>query len=172
MNRSSFATDVGLPRFIDVDAAVEYAHGLLRRRAHKFRDLGLSDPVDWLDPSTLCEILGLTYETTPKIAFADGRVALGLLDLSKRRILVSEGRGLEVARYTGAHELGHSLYHQDRTRKHWERELDPAEGDPREREANQFAATFLMPRKLLIDRLSRSFFKPPIRVDENWLYFS
>ena len=174
MNKRSLATNVELPRFFDINAAVEYAHGLLRGRRREFRDRGLFDPVDWLSPPTLSEMLGLTYEVVPKILFADrpnGRVALGLLDLSKRSALVSEERGLEVARYTGAHELGHYLYHQRRVRRHWERGLDPAEKDPQEREANQFAARFLMPKSLLTRRLTENFCMPPIRIDESWLYF-
>lgn len=174
MNNRSLATNIKLPCFFDIDAAVEYAHGLLRGRRREFRDRGLSDPVDWLSPPTLAEILGLAYETVPKILLADrprGRVALGLLDLSKRSVLVSEEKGLEVARYTGAHELGHYLYHRHRVRQHWERELDPDQKDPQEREADDFAARFLMPTSLLTRRLTEDFCKPPIRIDESWLYF-
>ncbi len=172
MSRHDLATNVELPRFFNVDAAVDYAHGLLRGRRHEFKGRGILDPVDWLSPSTLAEMLGLTYEVTPRIHLdrEDGRVALGLLDLSKRSVLVSE-IGLEAARYTGAHELGHALYHQGRVRQHWERELDPAEKDPQERQADQFAARFLMPKRLLIRRLMENFFEPPVRIDENWLYF-
>ena len=173
MSRHDLATNVELPRFFNVDAAVDYAHGLLRRRRHEFKGRGILDPVDWLSPSTLAEMLGLTYEVIPRIDLdrEDGRVALGLLDLSKRSVLVSEEIGLEAARYTGAHELGHALYHQGRVRQHWERELDPAERDPQEREADQFAARFLMPESLLIRRLRENFSEPPIRIDEKWLYF-
>lgn len=174
MSRHWLASDVRLPRFISVDAAVDHAHRLLRERRQEFRHRGLSDPVDWLSPPTLAEMLGLTYETTPQIRFedrADGRVAVGLLDLSKRHVLVSEERGLEVARYTGAHEIGHYLYHQVRVRQHWERELEAAQRDPLEREADQFAARFLMPEKLLTRRLRDNFGDPPIRIDDQWLYF-
>ena len=171
MNRHSFAADAGLPHFIGIDVALEYARGLLRKRVREFRNIGLSDPVDWLNLSTLSGVLGLTCETIPTLPFADGRVALGLLDIPERSILVSEERGLEVARFTWAHELGHYLYHQDRVKRHWERGLDPAEKNPQEREANQFASRLLMPKKLLTLRLSMYFSKPPIRVNENWLYF-
>lgn len=155
--------------------AVEYAHSRLRGRRHELLDDGLSDPVEWLNPSILTEMLGLTYETTPKIHLADrpdGRPAVGLLDLRKRQILVSQERGLEVARYTGAHELGHYLYHRNSVRQHWEREFDTGKKrSPQEREADQFAARFLMPEKLLIDRITANFCQPPIRVNDNWLYF-
>lgn len=171
MNRRSFAADAGLPHFINTDAAVKHAHGLLLERRREFRNRGLSDPVEWLSPPVLAEILGLTYETAPKIDRSAGRPVLGLLDLSKRSILVSEERGLEVARYTGGHELGHALYHQDRVRPHWERGLDPAEKNPQERDANEFASNFLMPRKELTRRLRASFGELPVRVDDQWLYF-
>lgn len=173
MSRHRLATDVGLPRFINIDAAVEHARGLLRRRRHEFIDRDLVDPVEWLNPSVLCEMLGLIYKTVPKIHLADRadrRAIVGQLDLSNRSVLVSEERGPDVARYTGAHEIGHFLYHQGRVRQHWEREFEPAQKDPQEREADQFAARFLMPEKLLIRRLTENFGSPPIRVDENWLY--
>ncbi len=170
MSRDGLATSVILPRFPNVDAAVGYAHRLVWSRRQEFGGRDVSDYVELLNLPALAGIFGLTYETMPTMPRANGRAALGLLDLSKGSVLVSEERGLEVARYTAAHEFGHLLYHQDGVRQHWERELDPAEKDPREREANQFAARFLMPKKLLIRRLSKHFDVPPIRMDENWLY--
>lgn len=171
MTGQGLATNVELPRFFDIDAAVLFAHQYLWR---EFRDCGFSDPVALLNPPVLAEKLGLTYKTTPQIHLAEGvlgRAVVGRLDLKGRSILVSEERGLEVARYTGAHELGHYLYHQHKVRRHWEREFDPKTKDPQEREANQFAARFLMPGNLLIRRLTENFGPPPFQVDDKWLYF-
>lgn len=171
MGTRDSVTNIRLPCFFHVDAAVAFAHRHLWR---ELRDRRVSDHVALLDPSILAEMLGLTYEVMPQIRLEDkvgGGTVVGLLDVGRRSILVSEERGLEVARYTGAHELGHWLYHQNKVKRHWEREFDPDTKDPQEREADQFAARFLMPRNLLIRRLAENFGQPPIQLDDRWLYF-
>ena len=161
--------------FFDVDAAVWYAHDCIRERRHQFRAEGLDDPVDWLDPATLSEIVGLAYETVPSIPL-EGRAVrdapVGLLDVVRRHVLVSEELGLEVARYTGAHEIAHYLLHRRNFKQHFERAFDPTKGrSRREREADEFAARFLMPDKLLRTRCSQVLALPddsqlPIKVND------
>ena len=165
----------GLPPFNNVDEAVKYAHTRLWRQYGSER---LSDNVQFrvslLDPSILAKMLGLTYEIVPEmqwLARIAGHPVAGQLDLEEESILVSEERGLAVARFTGAHELGHFLYHREDVKWHWEREFDPKTTDPQEQEANHFAAKFLMPEGLLVPQLTQSFGQPPIQVDENWLCF-
>lgn len=139
--------------FFDVDAAVWYAHDCLRERRHQFRAGGLDDPVDWLDPAKLAELIGLTYEVVPSISLegrAERDAPVGLLDVVRRHVLVSEELGLEVARFTSAHEVAHYLLHWHGFEQHLERVFDPTRRrSHREKEADQFAARFLMPDKLV-----------------------
>lgn len=164
-----------LPIFFGVDAAVAYALQCLRERRHAFREQGMLDPVDWLEPSILANILGLEYEIVPTIHMANRRgddVPVGLLDLSRGSIVVSEERGPEVARFTGAHELCHYLYHQGKHEEHWERMYDPNRTRPRkECEADVFAGMFLMPEAMLRARIEANFDSLPIRANDNVLFF-
>ena len=157
--------------FTNVEAAVNHAHVLLRERRHEFRRHGLHDPVDWLDPHMLAEMLGLKYELEPSIRVADRLTRdnpYGLLILNERRCIVSEERGPAVARYTGAHEIGHYLHHQSKLNQHWERSFDSEKPRPLlEREADLFASIFLMPPKLLLQRIEYHFAQRPLRVNDN-----
>ena len=162
---------MALLSFIDVESAVEHAHALLWERRHEFRERGLGDLVDWLDPPILAEMLGLKYELVPNIYVAErftSDAPVGLLDLNESRVVVSEELGPEVARFTGAHELGHYLYHRSKLRQHWERAFDPNRRRPKsEREADLFSATFLMPQRLLLQRIGDSFGPLPLPATDN-----
>lgn len=68
-------------------------------------------------------------------------------------------------RFTIAHELGHFLLHQDapayydaqhQVGLHFRAKATGAEWDPKEIEANKFAAELLMPRKLVLARVRAS----------------
>ena len=167
-------------KFFDVDSAVRYAHDYLLECRHRFRASGLDDPVEWLNPATFAELIGLAYEVVPYIDLEDRRpkdAPVGLLDLTRKHVLVSEELGLEVARYTGAHELAHFLLHQRGFEQHFERAVDPTRPRThREREADQFAARFLMPKKLVRRRCLELLALPkgfefPINVDDQTLFF-
>lgn len=172
MTRQDLTT--GLPPFNNIDAAVKFAHTCLWR---EYGSEERSDDVPFLvwmlDPSMLAKMLGLTYVPMPEMEVAGiaGHPVAGQLDLGDRSILVSEERGPAVARFTGAHELGHFLCHRENLRWHWEREFDPKTKDPQEQEANHFAARFLMPEGPLVLQLTQSFGQLPIQVDEHWLCF-
>ena len=164
-----------LPRFITVEAAAEYAHQLLREHRRSFRKQGLHDPVDWLKPSILTKMLGLEYNLImPTIPLEEchGRdTPVGLLDLVQKCVMVSEELGPDVVRFTWAHELGHYLYHQGKYQKHYERVFNPNRPRPlTEREADKFAALFLMPEPLLRDRIEANFCSLPIYVNDNVLF--
>ena len=163
-----------LPYFFNVDAAVKYLHDCIRKRRHNLRANGLTDPVEWLHPHISAEILGLSYEVVPQVRVenqtSDRNIA-GLLLLNEGRIVISEEQGQDVMRFTAAHELGHYLYHQKHHRQHWERAYDPSKPRSREeREADLFAAMFLMPGSLLFRRVVESFGQPPIVVNDNVLF--
>jgi len=88
--------------------------------------------------------------------FADlsylGEGVLGATFIREREILIDEGVTDHEGRcrFTCAHELGHMLLHDKvRTEFHETNDLGPGSNDVVEREADRFAAAFLMPLPLV-----------------------
>jgi len=84
---------------------------------------------------------------------ADKFAVAGMLDRGRNIIAVSERFGTEVMRFTGAHEVGHCRLHKG-LQMHRDRPISGVSPDttpraPEEREADYFAACFLMPEKLM-----------------------
>ena len=95
----------------------------------------------------------------------------GLIDRQARRIAVSRRFRKDVMVFTAAHEIGHWQLHRDEVVMHRDRPVawPPASGpvrDPVEREADTFAACFLMPRSLLADFVETLFGACPVVIDE------
>ena len=120
-----------------------------------------ADPVDMLDPGIAIERLGFEFEYVPEIPDwpPSTRHALaGEVDPSRKRVTVSELFGLQSARFTAAHELGHVMLHSGRMFR--ERPISGprlSEQSPMERQADKFAAEYLMPARLLRTRVKSSF---------------
>ena len=115
------------------------------------------------DPALAAEVLGVKFQYQQQIAFkmtrASSEVA-GLLDRKKGLIVVAERFGIEVTRFTGAHEIGHWVFHETECTLHRDLPiggLEQGPPDPVEREANHFAACFLMPRKYVADQFKLRF---------------
>lgn len=115
-------------------------------------DLGV-DQSKPIDPFPLLAMLGL------KLSFLDLDGLLGaILDLpahdSHPGVLITTRRGIGVQRYTAAHEIGHWYLHRDQLASEpaadGVKEIYGGGGasTPREREAQLFAAHFLMPLPL------------------------
>ena len=106
-----------------------------------------------VDPELAAQVLGIHFEYLQEIAFdipgTSKRSEIGgLLDRRKGKILVARCFGTEVMRFTAAHELGHYRMH-DEVVQHRDLPIEGLErdiSDPLEREADYFAACFLMPR--------------------------
>ncbi|SRR6266550_2120883 len=78
-------------------------------------------------------------------------------------IAVNEAHADTRQRFTIAHELGHYFLHRDAPAfydvehlvgSHFRAKVTGATWDPKEIEANKFAAELLMPRKLLLERVA------------------
>ena len=141
------------------------------------RPMGVVDPVDMLDPEFAASVLGVSYEEHNSLGNrfnkngASVEIA-GLIDRQAGKIAVSSRFHPDVVRFTGAHEIGHWLLHDDKV---MHKDL-PVKGlatgryiRPQfEREADHFAAFLLMPRKLVTARLEMYFStRSPIIFDEN-----
>ena len=132
-------------------------------------------PLGMLDPEIAAHVLDIRYEhwegLTP-LAKQDKRFLIaGLLDRQARKIAVSDQFPDETVRFTGAHEIGHwilhpgQVMHRDRPIKGLASETSSRE--PQEREADYFAACFLMPRKLVKAALESTFLiKAPFIFDD------
>lgn len=157
------------------DLIEQQAIGLQRLILRELFPEGHSDFFSVLEPENAARILGLTYIVEETLGnFGSGKdhfEVAGSIDRNRAVISVSRRFPLEVRRFTGAHEIGHWVLHKDEV-MHRDR---PIKGlsfnqhklNPKEREANFFAACFLVPKKLLLKTFRSLFGKPPFRFDEN-----
>ncbi|QKS80979.1 ImmA/IrrE family metallo-endopeptidase [Pseudomonas bijieensis] len=84
----------------------------------------------------------------------------GLIDRQSIKIAVATEFGEKVQLFTGAHEIGHLVLHEN-TVMHRDRAFDGSPlqipRPPAERQADRFAACFLMPQKLVRERFEFMF---------------
>ena len=130
-----------------------------------------SDPVELLDPQKAAMLLGYEYKVLPEILdWPPGQQSGigGMVDPIRKLIAVSEKWGSEYMRFTGAHELGHVLLHEP-TKQLREAPMDGSKLalNQTEREANWFAAEFLMPPNLVRAKFAERFGEPPLTVNES-----
>ncbi|MGY4494879.1 ImmA/IrrE family metallo-endopeptidase [Pseudomonas sp. TE3610] len=137
-------------------------------------------PLEARDPRMAAVACGFDYQEYPNLGdpkFIQGGVGpkiAGLIDRQANRIAVSQEFSPAVKLFTGAHEIGHLVLHKGEV-MHRDRALDgrplPGIREPEEREADFFAACFLMPAKLLIDRFGKQFFcKDQLHFDDTVAY--
>jgi Zn-dependent peptidase ImmA (M78 family) len=106
-------------------------------------------------PVNINEILNYYNLTLQRVQFEDSEVS-GTFDRPDSRISINaEDRPWRQA-FTAAHELGHYKLHADaETETFYRMDMPKVDGvsqlDPKEQEANWFAASILMPRTLLIN---------------------
>lgn len=142
-------------------------------RAEVFSDFAARQPVDMLDPIAALRLLGYSVEiggALGQIAGHGGRVSnvAGIIDKATRQVLLSSGMSPEVRNFTAAHELAHAAMHEF-AGMHRDKPLDggAASGDYQEKEADRFAALFLMPEKLMRRMFEAIFGSAPFRLDES-----
>lgn len=134
-------------------------------------------PLQLLDLSVVAQFLGLeiVYAESLGTVYHDGveHSVAGVLDRDGRRILVCTKFPEEVQRFTIAHEIGHWLLHRDLV-LHRDRPVDREQtGDVSrvEREANEFAAKFLMPERLFRKEFEVRFGPAPLELDSEALHW-
>ena len=155
--------------YVEVSVAVSKLHRRLWERRRQICPLDCP-AVHLLHPRHAARVLGYEYVEMPEIApwppGGHSNVA-GMVDPGRKLIAVSEKYGGECARFTGAHEVGHALLHPGQQFREGPMHGPSHSASPIERQADQFAAMFLMPRRLLLSYLTGTFLQPPpIRVDE------
>ncbi|UBB25693.1 ImmA/IrrE family metallo-endopeptidase [Pseudoxanthomonas japonensis] len=139
-------------------------------------DMELESPLDMLDPAKVCELLGYGFEevgSLGKYTERTGNIAVaGMIDRQHRTIKISMEFDPQVRAFTAAHEIGHLLLHADQIRMHRDRGLNGigVSRDQIEREADKFAAYFLMPGKLLKQEFERRFFEGRFSLTQETAY--
>jgi len=127
------------------------------------------DPLELLEPRLLAKVLGVSYYEQPGLSeqpFPYRRRRMqtaGLIDRQSNKIVTDPNLGLEISRFTGAHECGHWVLHRQLDSMHRDLPLDGSPSHyarhPMEKEADHFAALFLMPKKLIMKEFKIKFGK-------------
>lgn len=159
----------------DIELQVRELHAQLWHKRHEFYPLGCH-PLHLCEPSLAAELLDYQYAEEPIDDWPPQTRMLtaGLVDPQSRRIIVSPFQDHFTMRFTGAHEIGHVKLHGVDTLLR-ERPIDGPRldhQDHKEREADTFAALFLMPERQMFDAFERTFnTAPPIKVDETLAFY-
>jgi Zn-dependent peptidase ImmA (M78 family) len=100
-----------------------------------------------IDPVQIAKMLGVSVHSA---SFQNQDVS-GLYDFEKNIVYINNKDSVERQTFTIAHEIGHLKLHSE-----WVKSSDykvllrsPHDGDPKEIEANTFAADLLVPKKML-----------------------
>lgn len=136
-------------------------------------------PLEMVDPGVAAHVLGIKFHETPTLSFTvlrgERRVTAGVLDRPGKEIQVATEFGHEVARFTGAHEIGHWVLHPKEVIHHRDRPLGGLQAASRpklEQEADRFAAAFLIPEKFFRNVFQAAFLTDkPFVFDHNTAYF-
>ncbi|MBN8714129.1 MAG: ImmA/IrrE family metallo-endopeptidase [Xanthomonadales bacterium] len=122
------------------------------------------DPLDALEPGVALRMNGFQIETVSTLGemTSNGKLVqvAGLIHRGDRIVQIASSRFSQVEqRFTAAHELGHAILHPNGALLHRDRPADTTgwQKDPTEREADFFAACFLMPGRQ-VHRWFRKFF--------------
>lgn len=143
----------------EIDGIVRRLHiGLWDRRGRR------GSPFEILDPSEALMACGVTVRHVSSLGEmdADGERSevAGVIDRDRLEVAISSRFVGELQRFTLAHELGHFVLHAG-TGLHRDRALDGSgasrPSSPQEREADYFAAAFLMPERLVRQEFERRF---------------
>jgi Zn-dependent peptidase ImmA (M78 family) len=125
-----------------------------------------------LDPELALRSLGYAVSIRESLGqHAAGRESFevaGIVDNSKETVEISRRFSPAVMKFTTAHELGHAVLHQG-SGLHRDRGLDGVSlgpRDPREAEADTFAAYFLLPDKQVRAAFSNRFLTEEFELTE------
>lgn len=135
-----------------------------------------NDPIKVLDPQRALGLLGYSYELADTLGtIRHGNTSYevaGIFEAQSGLIKVSSQMPPEIRLFTAAHELGHVILHPHLRAAHRDRPLDGSESarDQLEREADRFAAAFLMPGKQVRTRFSGLFGSAPLRLNESMAF--
>lgn len=141
-------------------AARQLAHSIYKARHSLFPEGIPDDPVELLDPKIAFHLLGYQFlELDSMGEIESGIDVAGIIDQDSKQVSISRRFTPMIRNFTAAHELGHVLLHRQ-SGLHRDKPIDSGGGGQRdmiERQADFFAACFLMPKKLLEERFNQRF---------------
>ena len=129
-------------------------------------------PVDVIDPVNLLKKLGYQYQENESLGNYESAGVIveiaGIIDTKDKHVSISNSFSLETINFTIAHELGHAILHPNQL-LHRDRPMDGSvsqtSSDFKEKQANKFAAFFLMPRKLVLQQFKYLFSTTRIEIN-------
>jgi len=159
-----------------IEAVAKDVLGLVYEQRKHFWPNGYSDAVVMLDPALGIHVMGFKFERHPELRLVrrrdDPAEVAGIIDRQAIKIAIAEKFGLQVGRFTAAHELGHLCLHPGMVMHRDPPICDLSERASRgplplaEREANYFAANFLVTEKLLRREFSKRFGRDLLEFDD------
>ncbi len=145
---------------------------LKKDKIFKKNAVDLNHPIHVLKPEeVLTKLMGYTYAKRESLGRhyegTDAFEVAGLIDKRNKTVEVSKQFSPETMRFTLAHELAHALLHHG-TILHRDRGIDGSHinRNPTERQADKFAALFLMPAKLVHSAFTEIFGVPVFTIDQ------
>ncbi|TCK65831.1 ImmA/IrrE family metallo-endopeptidase [Curtobacterium sp. PhB136] len=113
----------------------------------------LRDDLDLLDDEPV-DIFDVIRRVGVWLVFQPMDKLLGVtLSAGAGGIIITTQRDVSMQRFTAAHELGHLALHGEEDTWDFEQDVEATSTSAKELEANVFAASFLLPRSLLNQRL-------------------
>jgi len=151
---------------------------LWRRRNEFYPGRSFHSPIEILNPVPVLAAIGYSvheHDSLGEYHGPDGAFEVaGILDKPSKTAKVSKRFSLSQRNFTMAHELGHAVLHGD-IRMHRDRPFDGAPAAQRrdivESEADQFAALFLLPEKVVLVAVEKRFLVRKIHINE-WTAFA
>lgn len=146
---------------------------LWSHRSRILDDVRSEHPEDVLDPIVALKALGFHVNVTETLGQysddGDQFEVAGIIDVPKRKANFSRNFSPQVRRFTAAHELGHAILHGG-VGLHRDRAIDgttiAGSRSVTEREADTFAALFLLPEKRVIAAFKGKFLECPFQLNE------
>lgn len=133
-------------------AARQLAHSTYIERDSLWPEGVPEEPVQLLNPEKAFYLLGYSYHEVDSLGEIEPGVDVaGMIDKDKKQVFISRRYPVAVRNFTAAHELGHAIMHQQ-SGLHRDKPIDGSTGgirDAIEKEADYFAACFLIPEKLV-----------------------
>lgn len=151
------------------ESAVELQRLVWRNRNKIWKSNDSQRPTEILNPSIILKkIFGYEYRDVAEIGI-ENNIA-GVINQQEKIVMISNRFPKGTRNFTAAHELGHAILHEQ-TLMHRDKPIDGSNisknRNPKEIQADKFAAFFLMPEKLVKQVFKESFLTTKFRINED-----
>jgi Zn-dependent peptidase ImmA (M78 family) len=151
----------------------EFQNQLWIHRESIWKRTAPKNPIEVLQPRTVLEkVLGYAYYESATLGMHEVNgerfETAGIIDKRNKTVSISTHFPAASQLFSLAHELAHAILH-DKTVLHRDKSIDGPGGANRsaeERQADKFAAYFLMPATSVVDIFEGVFHRPVFEIDE------